>query len=599
MAWTRRIVSLVVVAALVAGGGYLVQRSLLAGQRPPAPIYATARAFVGTMTADVVGFGPLQPVYLSTLQTAAGGTVTKVLVQAGQHVSKGATIALLSNPSLAAKIAQDQAKLSGDERILATTLGVPVQKALAAAASAGGVTATAPQSGRVVSVQVATGDSVTQGQPLVQIVDDSEVQVGLDLFPYDRARVAVGDPVQVHFNDFSGQVDGVVSQVAANPTPMGIGQAGLGSTGSTGGTGGASGTTGAAGAGVVGPAAASNALTPYLSYPAVLILRNPGLLAPGMTGSAEVKTPAGWVGLTEPATVTGYKAQETVESPLAGTVVGVDVQPEQWVQKGQPLVAVGGAAAGTSIATLAANVQEDEATLQADQQEEQGLKVRSDINGEIAWLNARPGMRVGPNQPLGSIFDSSRMTLTIQVDELQVANVRQGQQVIVTSPGLPGRTFHGTVASVGAIGQNNGGLATFAVQIDISGTSALKPGMTADARIVIRTVPGALMVPVEAVVQSGSRAEVEVLDGGKPTFAPVRVGLVNDRYAQITSGLRQGEVVVTGAAGGFAPATSAGGGGSRGSTAQPGRPATKAPRVQVAPAKPATVSPAGARGGGK
>lgn len=133
MAWTRRIVSLVVVAVLVAGGGYLVQRRLLAGQRPTVPIYATAETFVGTMTAHVVDFGPLQPVYLSILKTAAGGTVIKVVVQAGQHVSKGATIELPSNPSLAAKIAQDQAKLAhlkNSDRVHVTVLGYTAYREL-------------------------------------------------------------------------------------------------------------------------------------------------------------------------------------------------------------------------------------------------------------------------------------------------------------------------------------------------------------------------------------------------------------------------------------------------------------------------------------
>jgi multidrug efflux pump subunit AcrA (membrane-fusion protein) len=165
----------------------------------------------------------------------------------------------------------------------------------------------------------------------------------------------------------------------------------------------------------------------------------------------------------------------------------------------------------------------------------------------IAWVNARPGMTVGQNQPIANVFDASQMTLNIQVNELEVANVKPGQQVVITSPGLPGRTFNGKVASVSAMGSSNGGLATFGVQIDVTGTSALKPGMTANARIIVATVPNALMVPVEAVVQSGSQTEVEVLHAGEAVFVPVRVGLVNDTSAQITSGLSAGVVVVTGA----------------------------------------------------
>jgi HlyD family secretion protein len=559
----RRLVSLLVIVAVLAGGGLLVRARLLAGARPAGPVYATAKAFRGTMTADVAGYGPLQPAFFSNLQAPAAGTVVQVLAQVGDTVHKGQVIAVLSNPGLAAKIAQDRARLEEDERILATTLGVPQDQALAAAGATGGVTVTAPQAGRVVAVKVGSGDAVTQGQQLVQIVDDAQVTVAIDLLPYDHARVAAGDAVRVHFDNFSGEVDGVLTQVSANPAPAGIGSSGA-------------------------PA------SPYLVYPAVITLPNPGLLAPGMTGEVTVQTANGWVDLTETATVQGYGRQDSVSSPIAGTVAQVLVQPNAWVSRGQPLLSIGGAAAASAIATLAANVQQDQANLEADQQQLDSLTVRSDIDGRIANLNVRPGMTVNQGWFIGNIFDNSRMTLNIQVNELQVANVKQGQDVLITAPGLPGRTFHGQVASVASMGQSqNGGLATFAVQIAVDGTSDLKPGMTADAHIVVATVPDALLVPVEAVVAGGGgQPEVEVLRGGQPVFVPVQVGLVNDQYAQITSGLQAGEVVITGMAGGNAapPAgPSAGNPGATPAAPAPGKapPATAVPGKAAPPPAPA------------
>lgn len=513
----RRAITLIVVLAILAGGGYLVRMHMVGGQKPAGPVYATAKSVRGTMTADVVGFGPLQPAYLNTLQVTAGGTVQQVFVHQGDLVKKGELIAILANPTLSAKLSQDKAKLEEDERILASTLGVPLSQALKAATAAGDVTVTAPQAGRITEIRVNAGDAVTQGQALAQVVDDAQVTVSVNLLPFDRSRVPAGSHVQIRLQDFSGSITGVVRSVSANPVPEG------------------------------GATSSASAGGPYLVYPATIAAPNPGLVAPGMKGTIAVREGGAWTDLSEAATVTSYGHEDQVNSPIDGTVETIAVPANSWVSAGQPLLTIGGAAASTALAGLAANVQQDEAQVQQDEQEQQGLTVRSDIAGAIAYLNARPGMTVRASEPIGTVFDNSRMTLTIQVNELEVANVKPGQDVVITSPGLPGRTFEGKVVNVSAMGQsNNSGLATFGVQIDVSGTSALKPGMTANARIVVATVRNALMVPVEAVVQSGKQTEVEVLRNGKPVFVPVKVGLVNDTQAQITSGLTAGEVVVTG-----------------------------------------------------
>jgi len=261
-----------------------------------------------------------------------------------------------------------------------------------------------------------------------------------------------------------------------------------------------------------------------------------------------------------------------INSPLAGTVESLAVQADGWVTQGQTLCILGGAAAETAIQQLQAQVVNDETQLQQDQQTEQQLTVTSDLAGTVGQLYVQTGEHVNEGEPIGTVYNSSSMTLTINVDELQVANVQPGQQVIITTPGLPGKTFSGQVTNLDTMGTNSGGaggLATFGVNIAVNAAQGLLPGMTADAQIVVQTVPDAVLVPVEAIVQQGTQAEVEVLQNGQPSVVPVSVGLVNDQYAQITSGLQAGQTVITGVAGASAligqteqssSATSGGGG---------------------------------------
>jgi HlyD family secretion protein len=500
---------LIVLGALVAGG-YYARRRLARTSAPPAPVYATAKVQQGPLVADVVGFGSLQPTGLASLQAPTSGTVEKVFVQQGQTVHKGEVLALLSNPTIGNTIANDKVTLNKDLASLANALGTTPSQALAAAARDSGVAVAAPQTGRVTTWAVQPGAAVVAGAELAQIVNDAQVVMDVGLVPEIYQQVQAGDKVAVQFNEFAGQVPGTITSVSPNPTPS--------STGFT--------------------------------YPAVITLQNPGLLAPGDKGTVTITTAGGaQLGLPSEATITGYGQSTIVNSPVNGTVESEAIAQNGWVTQGQTLCLLGGSAALTDIQQLAATVQSDETQLQQDQQTQSELTVTSNLNGTVGNLFVRPGDRVGQGQPLGTVFNASSMSLQIQVDELQVAQVHAGQQVAITSPGLPGQTFHGQVTSVDPMGNTNGGagsLATYGVQIRVPSTKGLLPGMTADADIIVQTIPNAIYVPVEAIIQNGQQTEVEVLRSGKPAVVAVGVGLVNDQYAQITSGLQPGETVVTG-----------------------------------------------------
>jgi HlyD family secretion protein len=503
----RGLVALLILVALLGGGAYFARRRLQAADsQASAPQYATAQVVQGPLVADVLGFGSLQPQDLAPLSAPTSGTVEQVFVQQGDQV--------------------DKVKLQKDLESLAAALGVPADQALQASQDVASIPVTAPQTGRVVQWSVNVGDSVQQGGALAQIVDDSHVVIQAGLVPYDYQHAAVGDAVTVHFDQFAGNgVPGTITALSPNPTPNSAG---------------------------------------YFEYPVTITLVNPGLLQPRMQGEVTIHTPSGDYPLPQPVTITGYGKSTVVVSPVTGTVETEAVPTDGWVQQGQVLATLGGPNAITAVAQARAQVDQDQTTLEQDQQTETELTVISQLNGTVGNWFVQPGQRVGQGQALGMVFNSQAMNLSIQVSELQVANVQAGQPVIVTVPGLPGKTFSGKVTAVNEMGTSQNGLATFGVNISVQATSGLRPGMTADARIVIQTVQNAILVPVEAVIQQNNRAEVEVLQDGRPVAVPVTVGLVNDQYAQITSGLQVGQTVITGMAGPVPPVTATGGATSAG-----------------------------------
>lgn len=533
----RGLIALLIVLGVLGGGVYFARRRLQAASAPAQPVYATARVQRGTLVADVTGFGPLNAQFQNPLNAPASGTVQKVFVQQGDTVHPGEVLAVLSNPTLVNTVRSDRVKLQQDLTSLANALGVSPGQAEVAASTAQ-IPVRAPQSGQLETLKATLGDNLNAGDEIAQIVDNAQVIMDLPLVPYDAHRVAVGDKVSVHFNQFAGSVVGAITQLSSSPVPAGQG----GSSASAGAPAASSG--GSAGAG-------------RLVYPCVVTLPNPGLLAPGQSGQVTILTPAGDLVDPQPGTISHFGTSTVVNSPLAGSVTSLDVAQGAHVTKGETLLTLGGPSAANSVAALEAQVASDRTQLQQDQQTEANLVIKSHLNGTVGFLNLQPGQHVGSGNYLGVVFNNSSMNLMIQVDELQVANVHAGQAVRITTPGLPGRVFQGRVLSVNTMGQNVNGLATFSVQINVSGTAALKPGMTANADIVVATARHALIVPVEAVLQQGSQAVVEVLRHGRPAVVPVQVGLVNSAEAQITKGLSVGETVITGMAGQSLPALSA------------------------------------------
>ncbi len=512
----KSIISFMVVLAILGGGGlYAYRRVETAKHTTSRPTYAVATAQVGTMVADVTGYGPLQPALSSPIEIETSGTIASLMAQPGETVQKGQVLATISDPSLTSTITQDQNQLASDIDALDTALGLAQGTTPPTSLPQGGITVTAPITGRVEKFLVSQNQTVQAGTALAEIVDDGEVVMRVNLVPADATEIQVGDTVTALFSNFSGSVSGTVTSVSTNPVPSASGNA--------------------------------------FVYPATITLDNtfdgqPGLLGPGMAAQVQINTANGSVTLPGTQTITGYGQTAEAISTIAASVLSLTVQPNTWVTKGEPLMTLGGPAALAAIASDQNTIQNDENNLKTAEGSEQDLVVTAPISGVIENVNSSVGETVGRGYFLGQIFDPNEMVLNISVSELQLANIQVGQSVIITIPGLPGKSFSGTVKSISTFGNYNNGISTFTVSISVTGSGTLKPGMTADAEIEVASVPNALMVPVEAVLQQGTQAEVEVVGPKGVQLVPVQVGLVNSTYAQITSGLSAGQEVVTGSA---------------------------------------------------
>ncbi len=181
-------------------------------------------------------------------------------------------------------------------------------------------------------------------------------------------------------------------------------------------------------------------------------------------------------------------------------------------------------AAQRSLASAQANL--DQANAKAA-----GRTVTAPSSGSIVELNAKVGATVTSGMIMGEsdtsggkqcmqIADLSKMKVTVQVGEKDIAKIAVGQSANVTYPAFPDIVSQGTVTAIASVANseaNGGGSVTFNVDILIEAPDArLKPGMTAEVSVVTEQLDDVVMVPAMALMtEDGEHYYVNVATDGE------------------------------------------------------------------------------------
>ena len=204
-------------------------------------------------------------------------------------------------------------------------------------------------------------------------------------------------------------------------------------------------------------------------------------------------------------------------------------------------------AAQRSLASAQANL--DQANAKAASR-----TVTAPSSGSIVELNAKVGATVTGGMIMGEsdtsggkqcmqIADLSKMKVTVQVGEKDIAKIAFGQSANVTYPAFPDIVSQGTVTAIASVANSDaanggGGSVTFNVDILIEAPDAcLKPGMTAEVSVVTEQLDDVVMVPTMALMtEDGEHYYVNVAtdDEGKQTRrVKVTVVTQNDNEAVV------------------------------------------------------------------
>jgi HlyD family secretion protein len=208
------------------------------------------------------------------------------------------------------------------------------------------------------------------------------------------------------------------------------------------------------------------------------------------------------------------------------------------------------------------SLQQARAQLEQAQDRLSKTRVYSPIDGTVTTLDIKVGETAIasstniPGSSLMTIANPASIHTEVNVDEADIASVSIGQKARVYAIAYPDQPVEGVVTSIAvsakvAEGQQG---QSFAVKIRLLDPEkiTLRPGMTCRAEIFTATSQDALAVPIQAILveedltANATRREVFVVRDGRARKVPVEVGLSDDTYQQIVSGLSAGDEVVTG-----------------------------------------------------
>lgn len=176
--------------------------------------------------------------------------------------------------------------------------------------------------------------------------------------------------------------------------------------------------------------------------------------------------------------------------------------------------------------------------------------VRAPFSGTIDDIITEKGSVVGPGTPILRIVNLSDMYLEAEVPEKNIATVKKGTEVIVDFPIL-GETFNAKVTQ--ASNYINPANRSFNIQIAVpSKNGQIKPNLTSKIQIKDYTNPKTIVVPISIISENAEGEQyLYVADNttkdGQATAKKVivKTGLTQGNYAEITEGIKDGDLVIS------------------------------------------------------
>ncbi len=522
----KRLLIIAVVLLIIAAAAVLTTNHFKSkNTRGVAFQQATASVVKGDLNVTVSGSGPIRSSSKYTLTSNVNGTLTKLYIKDGDKVKAGDLIFEIDDKDAQLQIKQlknsiAQAQLSLDSNIKDLRSG----------------TVAAPFDGEIADIQVREGDSLSNNGTLLTITDKSKLKLLVPFKNTYRNELSIGQKVMVNVYDTEKdelhKTEGSISTVSM-------------------------------------PSYTTNDGAEV--YNVGIILDNNSLLNEGMVANAQIAVDGS--ALTSMGSNTlGYVRSMTVKASSGGIISKLSAENGQTVRKGDVLAELENDELEMTIQTNELKLEDLNSELQTAEEKLLDYKIYAPFDGTLTLNDIEQGNSIKQGDILGNVANYDTMEFDINVDELDISKIKEGQQARITIDALPetaGKPLSGEVTKIAVEGTSSNGVSTYPVTVQIENNSSLKGSMSANAEIVVHQKTGVLYVPVDAIQKRNGKSFVRVVGGSeggterrrntqadtstsemKKTdseqqfeMREVKTGISTEEYIEILEGLKEGEKV--------------------------------------------------------
>ena len=505
----RRIVALVIVAALAAAGF-----KFLGGKGEAETQVITDFVSYGAITSTVEGSGITKAKNSETITLTTAGTVQDVMVTEGEQVTAGTPLFTIDSEAARTAVQKAESDLKGYEKQLNT-----LQKDIA------GLNLSAGYPGKLMDVVTLNpGDTISKGQKVATLSDDTRLRLTQYYSYAYEGAIYQGQSVNVSIPALMTTLTGTVEAVhmVSRITPEGS-----------------------------------------KLFSADILVKNPGSLTADMVASATLTANGETVYPYEAGKLAYYRTGDLC-STVNGTVISSSLIDYLQVSEGQVLVRIDGEESESELFSLQQNVEEAQKALDTARKNLENCSAVAPIDGTVIGLMLQPGMEIEANTAAITIADTSTIMVDATVDERNVSYVKPGMMVTIDQWGS---TFMGTVESVSLNSKAENGVASYPMVITVDNyDGTLMTGSYVNYSLVASENDNCLVLPIQCVksvlLEDGSAGSVVFVKGDRPDNAieltvevdgvpkdfwpvPVEIGLSDDYNVEIKSGVEEGMEVFT------------------------------------------------------
>jgi len=171
--------------------------------------------------------------------------------------------------------------------------------------------------------------------------------------------------------------------------------------------------------------------------------------------------------------------------------------------------------------------------------------LKSPIQGKITDIKKEEGEVVQAHEPVVSLLSQQPFQIEADIYEEDIVKVKVGDPVTINIVAFPNESLKGKVCAIDPVEKVIDGVVYYKVTIDFGKEKkGLKPGMTADIVIETDKRENVLIIPKEAIKKRNGKNTVWVFENGEVKEKEIEIGLVGDDFAEVVSGLKEGEEII-------------------------------------------------------